>query len=628
MKLTKKSIKKGTTTLLIGMGVLLTATGALTACSGTELNELAGNTGNEAWQNDPDALRISATVGSAFGGNGISATASSTTATAGSGNSASTRSNPMGDMTNIADNIKGNQTAFRLGDKIGVTAEGQGTVIYTLKGDDLASATWTPEDGKYLKWTGETMNVSAYYPVNDNANNGGVPNSEQNFTLPYDQSSASKIAAADYMTFTGTALRPADGTANLSLQMQRRTARVIVNITSAGDEIDTANDKILRITVQSPYATYRNGVASDDPIGPLVAAYSDQRNIEGFNAESATRHTVLMIPAAEAKTNFEYWLDIPVEKKDGTYKHLTVRNIPAMEAGKSYTYNLKVGKDKVTIAGITVQDWNTGAVLPGGQEAEEGGWFSEELVKAMENKYSGEVTAKDINGKTLKLNFIRNVNGEIDPFDPINKALLEKIQILQVSSLGISDLRGINYLTEVTWLVVSYNELTTLDVSKLTKLNRLECDNNPKLTTVNASGLTNLTYLDCDASPKLTSLNISGATSLTNLMCYQCCLTTLDISGLTNLQSLNCVVNRLTTLDISGLTNLQTLYCGSNRLTALDLRSFTALTTFAGYSQTSDGTTPQHFDVTVASEEQMNTLKESDYSNTEANGVYFTVKSE
>ena len=609
MKLTKKSIKKGTTTLLIGMGVLLTATGALTACSGSELNELNGNTGNEAWQNDPDALRISATVGNGFGG---------------SGNSASTRSTPMGDLEDIADNIKGDQTAFRLGDKIGVTAEGQGTVIYTLKGDDLASAVWTPEDGKYLKWTGNTMNVSAYYPVNDNANDTGVPNSEQYFFLPTMQ--AQQPEAADYMVFPRTEITRTTGSANLSLQMQRKTARVIVNITEYGDEIDLEKE-IFEVNICSPYSLYTDGAVSGSALAKTYPYQDRPSGRYSFN----TRYIALVIPAqADQTIDGKPWLTIKrINMEEQTGGDLTVSNIPAMEAGKSYTYNLKVGKDKVTIAGITVQDWTTGTVLPGGQEAEEGGWFSEELVKAMENKYS-EVTAKDINGKTLKLNFIRNVNGEIDPFDPTNKAELEKIKILHLNTVGISDLRGIDYLTEVTYLNVTNSKLTTLDVSKLTKLNRLECNSNPELTTVNASGLTKLDFLDCCESPKLTLLNVSGATSLTNLQCYRCCLTTLDVSGLTSLTSLNCVENRLTTLDISGLTNLQYLACATNRLKALDLSSFTALTTFLGNSQTSDGTTPQRFDVTLASEEQKNILKGNDYSNenTEANGVYFTVKSE
>lgn len=42
-----------------------------------------------------------------------------------------------------------------------------------------------------------------------------------------------------------------------------------------------------------------------------------------------------------------------------------------LEAGKSYTYNLIVGKNKVTVGGVTVAEWKTGYTLPGGVAEEE-----------------------------------------------------------------------------------------------------------------------------------------------------------------------------------------------------------------------------------------------------------------
>lgn len=345
--------------LLMGMGALLVTTSMLTACSEAELP----TTSHEAWMNDPDALRISVNVG------GITANGNRME------DGAITRSNPMGDMADIADDIKGEQTAFRLGDKIGISAEGQGTVIYTLTGADLASAVWTPEAGKYLKWTGSTMEVSAYYPVNDN--NGGVTNDVKNFTLPTAQGinlslsyPTKQIAGADYMTYIGIATRP-DGSTDLSLQMTRRTARVIINLTSVGDEVDKAKEAIMIANLRSPYSTYANDVAAGTT--RIINPYADRLGENGFSNSTYTRYTALVIPAAEDKTTTaEPWLEIQRfdTSSDGLIGRLYVSTVPAMEAGKSYTYNLKVGKDKVTIAGITVQDWATGAVLPD-QEAEE-----------------------------------------------------------------------------------------------------------------------------------------------------------------------------------------------------------------------------------------------------------------
>ena len=45
----------------------------------------------------------------------------------------------------------------------------------------------------------------------------------------------------------------------------------------------------------------------------------------------------------------------------------TLTNIPKLEAGKSYTYQLTVGKNKVKVNGITVADWTTTDEITGGK---------------------------------------------------------------------------------------------------------------------------------------------------------------------------------------------------------------------------------------------------------------------
>ena len=45
----------------------------------------------------------------------------------------------------------------------------------------------------------------------------------------------------------------------------------------------------------------------------------------------------------------------------------TLTGIPALEAGKSYTYQLTVGKNKVKVNGVTVADWTTTEEIAGGK---------------------------------------------------------------------------------------------------------------------------------------------------------------------------------------------------------------------------------------------------------------------
>ena len=102
----------------------------------------------------------------------------------------------------------------------------------------------------------------------------------------------------------------------------------------------------------------------------------------------------------------------------------------------------------------------------------------------------------------------------------ITEEEISEITSLSVVYENIKDLTGIEYFTALEDLYCDRNNLTSLDVSKNTKLMSLSCANN-----------------------KLTSLNVSGCAELLSLYCSD---------------------NRLTSLDVSGCTELQYLYCCNN----------------------------------------------------------------
>ena len=129
--------------------------------------------------------------------------------------------------------------------------------------------------------------------------------------------------------------------------------------------------------------------------------------------------------------------------------------------------------------------------------------------------------------------------------------------------------------TRLTELDFSYNKLTTLDVSKNTALKELNCDHN-QLTSLDASKNTRLTELWC-YSNQLTSLDVSECTALELLRCEGNKLTTLDVSKNTALTKLECYNNQLTSLDVSGCTGLKSLNCDHNQLTSLDVSACTEL---------------------------------------------------
>ena len=145
----------------------------------------------------------------------------------------------------------------------------------------------------------------------------------------------------------------------------------------------------------------------------------------------------------------------------------------------------------------------------------------------------------------------------------------ENITSINCQGDFIQSLEGIQYFPALRELNCSYNELTTLDLSKNTKLIFLYCTNN-NLTTLELSKNTRLQHLACSEN-NLTILDISNNTMLFFIHCYSNKLASLDVSKNTELEGLSCDKNNLTTLDVSKNTKLGALACGENNLTTLDI---------------------------------------------------------
>lgn len=113
---------------------------------------------------------------------------------------------------------------------------------------------------------------------------------------------------------------------------------------------------------------------------------------------------------------------------------------------------------------------------------------------------------------------------------------------LDLPNKNITSLAGIEYFTDLETLDCSGNQLTTLDVTKLTKLTVLMCNDN-----------------------QLTALDVTGLTSLMFLACNDNQLVSLDISTLEKLQRLWCHGNKMKALDITHNAILGDLKCGNQQ---------------------------------------------------------------
>ena len=279
----------------------------LVATAGLLLAGCATDSDNSnTWLSDPNAVHVSASVGSIF-----------------------TRSNPA-----AAD--EAGQTSFNKGDVMGVSNNGT-SLNYTFNGTD-----WQPGNGSYLVWDASNLNFHCWYPAD------GKNTSSKGY-IQEDQSSTEAIAKSDYMTAAVTNLKEIPGNRQLDVTLVRKTARLILNIQSFNDQFDASTTKVNHIRIASKASTDAGETSTID-IKPL------QNGEGGIN----TTYTALVIPGkVEGKLYFttDEATETPLVVKTGT-----------LEAGKSYTYNLIVGKNKVTIGNVTVAEWGTDKIDGGKAE--------------------------------------------------------------------------------------------------------------------------------------------------------------------------------------------------------------------------------------------------------------------
>ena len=158
-----------------------------------------------------------------------------------------------------------------------------------------------------------------------------------------------------------------------------------------------------------------------------------------------------------------------------------------------------------------------------------------------------ETNFPDANFRTV----ITNSYGGYDGY--ITEQEIKNTTEISLYGKNISDLKGIEFFTALTYLSCGQNNLTTIDLSKNTLLKQLYCSGN-----------------------QLTTLNVSENTALTALTCSDNQLTTLDLSKNTALSSLNCSNNKLSTLNVSNTSLSNSVYIYQNQLKGDAMNAFIA----------------------------------------------------
>ncbi len=160
-------------------------------------------------------------------------------------------------------------------------------------------------------------------------------------------------------------------------------------------------------------------------------------------------------------------------------------------------------------------------------------------------------------------------NVDTDGNNQLSDDEIAAFTVLDVSSKGITSLKGVEYLTALESIYCDSNALTELDVSSNTKLVTLQCASN-QIPSLNVSKNTELVTLHC-GSNALTALSVSKNTKLQYLYCQNNQIGSLTVSSCPELISLGCWSNALTALNVTKNTRLSYLSCENNDIAELNI---------------------------------------------------------
>lgn len=361
------------------------------------------------------------------------------------GNSIFTRSNPVG--------TEEEQTSFNEGDAISVTTEGT-TVIYKKTAE-----VWAPVNAaEFLLWTGNAQTFQACYP--EKADENSTKNSFSAGYVSADQSTVEKIAQSDYMTcikMIEKAGIPSDR--QLALDFERQTARIILKVSAFGNEFET---RIPTLSAVEVYSKLKVPAGESDSYVGIQACKKD--NV--FYA--------LVSPGTANST--EKFLKLTVTYNDGVgnptqTKELYVTGIPALEKAKSYTYDVRIGKDNAIIGSVSVADWGTGDAITGGDASI---LTPELIIKQALAAGKTDITlnlAKDFNDFSKIRNAIRNAA-------PNDEGTIE-LTIIGVETIPEEAFKRMSQLKSVKMPDVkeikkyAFSECTYLTVVEAPSLNKL-----------------------------------------------------------------------------------------------------------------------------------------------------------
>lgn len=298
---------------------------------------------------------------------------------------------PVGDIT--TNDSFGNGDTWQDGDQIKIertVGYGSDYYTYTASVDENDITTWALD--KKLYWDGKEEHIlAAFYPA-------AGQDDYRSFELPEDQSTLEKLKLADCMNAVWVGNPTTDP---INFQMKHRLSMVTVNYEFASEFINATVDNV-KVIPSDPFVMFdaEDGGKMDEPygvFGTTIDAYHD--------AENKTIQAIV-IPCTYPEGQLFMTLEV-----NGEELQVKMPEAKTLEEGTHYTFDLKVGKDAVTIEQVSVngnvpsitfsEGWNNEKELDDGsgsitdtQDEGKTAWDNgDQIIATLTSQYYGEQTA-------------------------------------------------------------------------------------------------------------------------------------------------------------------------------------------------------------------------------------------
>mgnify|MGYP000336769142 CR=1 FL=1 len=298
---------------------------------------------------------------------------------------------PVGDIT--TNDSFGNGDTWQDGDQIKIertVGYDSDCYTYTASVDENGITTWALD--KKLYWDGKEEHIlAAFYPA-------AGQDDYRSFELPEDQSTLEKLKLADCMNAVWVGNPTTDP---INFQMKHRLSMVTVNYEFASEFTNATVDNV-KVIPSDPFVMFdaEDGGKMDEPygvFGTTIDAYHD--------AENKTIQAIV-IPCTYPEGQLFMTLEV-----NGEELQVKMPEAKTLEEGTHYTFDLKVGKDKVTIKQVSVNGndpsvpfgdgWRSdteedlGAVsITDTQDEGKTAWYDgDQIIATLTSQYYGKQTA-------------------------------------------------------------------------------------------------------------------------------------------------------------------------------------------------------------------------------------------